>query len=83
MHRAGVLAKLPRPVRLAMEAASHVEQEERALVGELDGIIAEWREAERIAEISDTLLDPPGWLEFRARQRPDLGPDRPTTEDTR
>ena len=75
VHRKGVLAKLPRPVRLAVEAASHVEQEERALAGELEGIVAEWREAEQIAEISDALLEPPGWSEFRARQRPEAAPD--------
>ena len=68
--RTGVLLRLPRPIRLAMEAASHVEQEERALSGELRSAFAEWRRAEQIASISDSLLDPPGWDDFRGSARP-------------
>ncbi len=69
-QRTGVLLRLPRAIRLAMEAASHVEQEERALSGEMKSVFAEWRQAEHLASISDNLLDPPGWEDFRSS----LGP---------
>ena len=73
--REGVLAKLPRPIRLAMEAASHVQQEDRVLSGELEGVIEEWRRAEEIAGIADRLEEPRGWRAFRARHRGrDQGP---------
>lgn len=44
---------------LALEMALHEESERRALQGELAGLEAAWREAEEIASIADSLLDPP------------------------
>jgi hypothetical protein len=52
------IAKLPYPVRLALEMAAHEEAERRALEGELAELEQAWREAEEIAEISDNLLMP-------------------------
>lgn len=49
---------LPVPVRLALEMAAHEERERRALEGELAELEREWREAEEIAEIADSLLLP-------------------------
>jgi hypothetical protein len=49
---------LPVPVRLALEMAAHEERERRAFEGELAELEREWREAEEIAEIADTLLLP-------------------------
>jgi hypothetical protein len=52
------IQKLPYPVRLALEMATHEEAERRALEGELAELERAWREAEEIAEISDNLLIP-------------------------
>lgn len=70
VRRAGVLGKLPLEIRLGLEAASHVQQEDRALSGELASVIAEWREAEHIAGIADTLIEPPGWRALRSARDP-------------
>jgi hypothetical protein len=53
-----MIQKLPYPVRLALEMATHEEAERRALEGELAELERAWREAEEIAEISDNLLIP-------------------------
>ena len=55
----GNLARLPAPIRLALEMAVHEESERRALEGELSVLAAAWREAEEIAGIADALLLPP------------------------
>jgi hypothetical protein len=60
----GLLHRLPRPSRLALEMALHEEQERRALQGELKALEAVWRQAEEIAAISDSLLLPEGTDEF-------------------
>ena len=52
------LSNLSKPVRLALEMASHEESERRALEGELNLLEAAWREAEEIAAIADGLLLP-------------------------
>lgn len=52
------LVKLPTEVRLALEMASHEEQERRALEGELAILEAAWREAEEIAKIADDMFLP-------------------------
>ena len=65
--RSGVLLKLSPSTRVALEAATHIEQEDRTLGGELPTIISQWREEEPIAEIEDRLIEPPGWREFKAR----------------
>ena len=60
----GLIHRLPRPGRLALEMALHEEQERRALEGELKALEAVWRQAEEIAAISDSLLLPEGTDEF-------------------
>lgn len=60
----GLIQKLPRPTRLALEMALHEEQERRALQGELKALEAVWRQAEEIAAISDSLLLPEGTDDF-------------------
>ncbi len=57
--RAPSITRLPRPMRLALEMASHEEAERRALEGELKTLEEEWRRAEELAAISDQLLMPP------------------------
>jgi hypothetical protein len=52
------LSHLSRPVRLALEMASHEDTERRALEGELHLLESAWREAEEIASIADGLLLP-------------------------
>ena len=52
------LSHLSRPIRLALEMASHEESERRALEGELHLLEAAWRDAEEIAAIADGLLLP-------------------------
>jgi len=68
----GMVHRLPRPTRLALEMALHEEQERRALQGELKALEAVWKQAEEIAEISDSLLLPEGTDEFleEHRERP-------------
>jgi hypothetical protein len=53
-----ILANLPKEVRLALEMASHDEQERRALEGELALLEAAWREAEEVAQIADDMFVP-------------------------
>lgn len=55
----GALHTLPVVSRLAMEMALHEEQERRAMTGELKELEIVWREAEKIAHISDTMFDTP------------------------
>ena len=65
------MARLPVPVRLAVEMALHEEQERRALEGELWRLERAWEEAEEIAGISDGLLLPEGVDDFVERHRPE------------
>ena len=53
-----VINSLPQEVRLAMEMATHEEQERRALEGELAILEAAWREAEEVAKIADDMFLP-------------------------
>lgn len=53
-----LVLRLPTSVRLALEMAAHEERERRALQGELATLENEWREAEEIASIADSLLLP-------------------------
>jgi hypothetical protein len=53
-----VLHGLPKEVRIALEMASHEEQERRALEGELALLEAAWRDAEEIAKIADDMFVP-------------------------
>lgn len=52
------LAKAPPALRLAMEMAVHEETERRALEGELAALESQWREAEQVAAIADSLTLP-------------------------
>jgi hypothetical protein len=65
----GKLHSLEYPIRLALEMAAHEESERRALQGELGVLERAWREAEEIAEISDTLLLPSTIDDWLARLR--------------
>jgi hypothetical protein len=53
-----VIHNLPQEVRIALEMASHEEQERRALEGELAILEAAWRDAEEIAKIADDMFVP-------------------------
>src|SRR5437762_3292450 len=53
-----VLSSLPKEVRVALEMASHEEQERRALEGELALLEAAWKEAEEVAQIADDMFLP-------------------------
>ena len=53
------VAGLPAPLRLALEMVLHENDERRALQGEMAALEARWREAEEIAGIADSLLEPP------------------------
>jgi len=55
----GALHSMPLTQRLALEMALHEEQERRAMEGELAELEKEWRDAENIAGISDSLFDTP------------------------
>jgi len=63
------LAGAPVSIRLALEMAAHEEQERRALEGELAEIEKQWREAEEIAAIADSLVLPPSVLAQMERFR--------------
>jgi hypothetical protein len=52
--------KLPLYVRLALEMASHEEQERKALEGELAILQEAWRQAEEVAKIADEMFLPAG-----------------------
>lgn len=67
----GMVAKLDRPTRLALEMALHEETERRALEGELWLLEQRWKEAEEIAAIADGLLLPEGTDDFLERNRGD------------
>jgi hypothetical protein len=53
-----VLSKLPKEVRVALEMASHEEQERRAMEGELALLEAAWKDAEEVAKIADDMFLP-------------------------
>lgn len=70
------LRKLPVAMRLALEMALHEEDERRAMEGELSRLEDQWREAEEIATIADSLLVPEE-IEMRLgaiRERLGIGP---------
>lgn len=52
----GQLLHLPAELRLALEMATHEDQERAALEGELKALEERWREAEEIAGIADNLF---------------------------
>ena len=59
----------PPAMRLAMEMVLFQEEERKALKGELERLENAWAEAEHLAKISDDLLPPRGWADFRARAK--------------
>lgn len=65
----GLVGKLPKPTKLALEMAVHEEQERRALEGDLWLLEAAWREAEEIAGIADDLFVPEESEQFIERHR--------------
>jgi hypothetical protein len=69
--REGAICKFPSAIRLGLEAASHMSQEDHVLSGELRTVISEWRTAEELAEIADNILEPPGWDGFRRANLPE------------
>jgi hypothetical protein len=75
-----VLAKLPARVRLAVEMAAHEENERIALEGDLALLELDWKEAEEIAAIADSLLVAPEveeqLKELRRGDRPRFYPRR-------
>jgi hypothetical protein len=70
-RREGAIYKFPKNIQLGLEAASQMRQEDLVLSGEMRSILAEWRSAAELAAISDNLLEPPGWSDFRRTHRPD------------
>jgi hypothetical protein len=70
----GLVSKLAKPTRLALEMALHEESERRALEGELWRLEQAWKEAEEIAGIADGLLVPEGTEAFLEKHRSE---DRP------
>lgn len=69
-RREGAIYRYPKPLQLAIEAASQIHQEDRFLSGEMKRTLAEWQSAEEEAEISDGILEPRGWKEFRRAHLP-------------
>ena len=71
------LKRVAPPVRLAIEMALHEASERAALDGELEPLLAAWREAEEIAGIADALLVPApvaGRLSAMQRERGERRP---------
>lgn len=60
----------PEPMRLAAEIVLFEEEERKAMEGELGRLEEAWEEAEELAAISDDLLPPPGWTDFKRRFGP-------------
>lgn len=49
------LREVPAEIRLALEMAAHEDTEQRAMAGELKLLERQWREAEHLAKIADSL----------------------------
>lgn len=65
------LLNLPGRWRLAVEMALHEEREREALTGELKVLEWEWREADRLAKISDALALPADVTDDLERRKAD------------
>jgi len=57
-HSAAYIKTFPLETRLALEMASHEEQERRAMEGELALLEAAWQQAEEVAKIADEMFLP-------------------------
>jgi hypothetical protein len=66
----GLLSKLPKDAKLALEMALHEEQERLALAGELVDLELQWQAAEEIAAIADNMFVPKEHEEFIEQHRP-------------
>jgi hypothetical protein len=66
----GLVQRLPKDMKLALEMALHEEQERLALAGELVDLELQWQAAEEIAAIADNMFVPKEHEEFIARHRP-------------
>lgn len=66
----GLVHRLPKDMKLALEMALHEEQEQLALAGELVELELQWRAAEEIAAIADDMFVPKEHEEFIERHRP-------------
>ena len=62
--KAGGLSSLPGELRLALEMATHEDEERRAMEGELAALEERWKEAEEIAGISDDMFLPASITEW-------------------
>ncbi len=67
--KVGLLREFTTVDRLALEMALHEESERRAMDGELAALEAAWREADEIARIADSLLEPEALTEKFAALR--------------
>jgi hypothetical protein len=63
------LSSLPAELRLALEMATHEDDERRALEGELAALEERWKEAEEIAGISDNMFLPASVTEWMQKIR--------------
>lgn len=69
-RRRFALAEAPVELRLALEMSAHEETERRALEGELKLLEREWREADRLARITDGLaIEAAGSFDFEGLVR--------------
>lgn len=75
----GLVHRLPKDMKLALEMALHEEQERLALAGELVELELQWRSAEEIAAIADDMFVPKEHQEFIERHRPPGQPSGGTT----
>ena len=71
----GLISRLPKPTKLALEMALHEEQERRALAGELLDLEMAWRAAEEVAQIADDLLVPKAIEEHMERLKSPIQSD--------
>jgi hypothetical protein len=70
----GLVHRLPKDMKLALEMALHEEQERLALAGELVDLELQWLAAEEIAAIADNMFVPKEHEEFIERHRPPGAP---------
>ncbi len=75
----GLVQRLPKDMKLALEMALHEEQERLALAGELVDLELQWQAAEEIAAIADDMFVPKEHEEFIERHRPPDGSPKETT----
>ena len=77
----GSLRGLDHDVRLAVEMATQEQAEKEAMLGELKGLEAAWRQAEEIAHIADNLFIPADVKTFVSEERERLGASPVSTSE--